>query len=82
MSLILHEVPFEVVPTEVRLLTSMTPAGFPCPAQDDMEEPIYLASWLIDHLAASYVMRVSGHSMAGAGVADGDMVVVSRAVEA
>ena len=27
-------------------------------------------------------MRVSGHSMVGAGVADGDMVVVSRAVEA
>ena len=82
MALILHDVAFEMVPTEVRLLTSMTPAGFPSPAQDDMEEPIDLASWLIDHPAASYVMRVSGHSMVGAGVADGDMVVVSRAVEA
>ena len=81
-ALILHDVTFEVVPTEVRLLTCKTPAGFPSPAQDDMEEPIDLASWLIDHPAASYVMRVSGHSMVGAGVADGDMVVVSRAVEA
>ena len=41
-ALILHDVPFEVVPTEVRLLTCRTPAGFPSPAQDDMEEPIDL----------------------------------------
>lgn len=32
--------------------------------------------------AASYVMRVSGWSMAGASIADGDFVVVSRAVNA
>lgn len=82
MSLILHELDFEVIPSQVRLLTCRTPAGFPSPAQDDMEEPIDLGSWLIDHPAASYVMRVSGQSMVGAGVADGDLVVVSRAVEA
>ena len=80
--MILEEVPFELVPSEVRLLTCRTPAGFPSPAQDDMEEPIDLGAWLIDHPAASYVMRVSGQSMVGAGVADGDLVVVSRAVEA
>jgi DNA polymerase V len=56
--------------------------AFPSPAQDDKEEPIDLAAWLIDHPAASYVMRVAGESMTGAGVADGDLVVVSRAVEA
>ena len=78
----LHDVPFELVPREARLLLCSTPAGFPSPAQDDMEEPIDLGSWLIDHPAASYVMRVSGHSMGGAGVSDGDLVVVSRAVEA
>ena len=78
----LHDVPFELVPSEATLLLCTTPAGFPSPAQDDMEEPIDLASWLVDHPAASYVMRVSGHSMSGAGVSDGDLVVVSRAVEA
>jgi DNA polymerase V len=78
----LHEVPFELVPREVRLFVEVTPAGFPSPAQDDMEEPIDLASWLIDHPAASYVMRVAGHSMTEAGIADGDLVVVSRAIEA
>ena len=78
----LHELPFEMVTHEAALFVCATPAGFPSPAQDDMEEPIDLASWLIDHPAASYVMRVSGHSMSGAGVSDGDLVVVSRAVEA
>ena len=80
--LTLHELPFELVPHEARMLIETTPAGFPSPAQDDMEEPIDLASWLIDHPAASYVMRVAGHSMVDAGIADGDLVVVSRAVEA
>ena len=78
----LIEVPFELVPAEARLLLCTTPAGFPSPAQDDMEEPIDLAAWLIDHPAASYVMRVAGHSMVDAGVNDGDLVVVSRAVQA
>lgn len=81
-SLTLHEVPFELVPSEIRLFIEVTPAGFPSPAQDDMEEPIDLAGWLIDHPAASYVMRVAGHSMTEAGIADGDLVVVSRAMEA
>jgi DNA polymerase V len=82
LPLTLHELPFDIVPSEARLLVETTPAGFPSPAQDDMEEPIDLASWLIDHPAASYVMRVAGHSMVDAGIADGDLVVVSRAVEA
>ncbi|WP_287980361.1 translesion error-prone DNA polymerase V autoproteolytic subunit [Sphingomonas sp.] len=82
LPLTLHELPFEMVPSEARLLVETTPAGFPSPAQDDMEEPIDLAAWLIDHPAASYVMRVAGHSMVDAGISDGDLVVVSRAVEA
>lgn len=82
LSLQLYDVPFELVPSEARLLLCTTPAGFPSPAQDDMEEPIDLAAWLIDHPAASYLMRVSGHSMTDAGIVDGDIVVVSRAVEA
>lgn len=75
----LHAVPFEIVPAETRLLLCSTPAGFPSPAQDDLEEPIDLGAWLIDQPAATYVMRVDGHSMAEAGIVDGDLIVVSRA---
>ncbi len=44
-----------------------------------MQEPIDLSAWLIEHPAASYVMRVEGRSMAGAGIIDGDLLVVNRA---
>lgn len=75
----LQEIEWEHVPLESRLLLSWTPAGFPSPAQDDIEEPIDLGAWLIDRPAASYIMRVSGYSMTGAGITDGDLVVVCRA---
>lgn len=75
----LHELPIEFIPREVPLLVVRTPAGFPSPAQDDMQEPIDLGAWLVEHPAASYVMRVDGHSMSGCGINDGDLIVVNRA---
>ena len=75
----LTDVAVELIPAEARLLLCATPAGFPSPAADDIEEPIDLGSWLIEQPAASYVMRVDGHSMSGAGINDGDLIVVSRA---
>lgn len=75
------EVPYHLLPRDVRLLTCTVPAGFPSPAADDLEEPIDLGAWLVEQPAASYVMRVSGWSMSTASIADGDFVVVSRAVE-
>ena len=75
----LHDIPYELMPREVPLFLCRTPAGFPSPAQDDMEEPIDLGAWLVEHPAASYVMRVDGRSMARAGINDGDLIVVNRA---
>ena len=75
----LADVAIELLPLEARLLLCSTPAGFPSPAADDIEEPIDIGSWLIEQPAASYVMRIDGHSMARAGINDGDLIVVSRA---
>lgn len=75
----LADVAIELVPLEARLLLCSTPAGFPSPAADDIEEPIDISSWLIEQPAASYVMRIDGHSMTRAGINDGDLIVVSRA---
>jgi DNA polymerase V len=74
-------VPYALVPREARFLTCLIDAGFPSPAADDIEEPVDLAAWLVEHPAASYVMRVSGWSMSGANISDGDHVVVDRSVE-
>ncbi len=75
----LREIPINLVPREIPMLLCRTPAGFPSPAQDDMEEPIDLGAYLVEHPAASYIMRVEGGSMAGAGITDGDLIVVNRA---
>ena len=77
-TLTLHDIPFELVPQQVPFFLCRTPAGFPSPAQDDMEEPIDLGAWLVEHPAASYIMRVEGQSMVGAGINDGDLIVVDR----
>lgn len=81
-TLTLHDVPFELVPREVPFFLCDTPAGFPSPAQDDMQEPIDLGAWLVQHPAASYIMRVDGQSMSGIGINDGDLIVVNRAKQA
>lgn len=74
----LRPIPLELAPLELPMLLVGASAGFPSPAQDDMEEPINLGDWLVEHPAASYVMRVEGYSMVGAGITDGDLIVVSR----
>ncbi len=60
------------------------PAGFPSPADDYLEDTIDLnkALTIEGHEAATFVLRVSGWSMMGAGIHDGDRVVVDRALDA
>ena len=64
------------------LLGRRVPAGFPSPADDYLEGEVDLNRYLIESPAACYLMRVSGASMSGAGIMDGDLVVVDRSVEA
>lgn len=55
-------------------------AGFPSPADDFLLKRIDLSDELIQHPEATFLMRIKGHSMAMAGIDDGDIVVVDRAV--
>ena len=63
------------------LFTSRVPAGFPSPAEEYAEGPLDLHHHLIRHPAATFYVRVTGHSMTGAGILDGDLLVVDRARE-
>jgi DNA polymerase V len=56
-------------------------AGFPSPADDYLEGRIDLNEHLIKHPAATFFVRVSGDSMTGAGIDDGDLLIVDRAAE-
>ena len=60
------------------LLGRGVPAGFPSPADDHLEGEIDLARLLIERPAATFLLRVSGHSMSGAGILDGDTVLIRR----
>jgi DNA polymerase V len=57
------------------------PAGFPSPADDYLQEKLDLNKHLIKHPAATFFVKVTGYSMVGAGIHDGDMLIVDRALE-
>src|SRR5947209_2953896 len=67
---------------DVPILLWRVAAGFPSPADDFAESLLDLNDLVIAHPAATFHVRVSGDSMIGAGIHDGDMVVVDRALEA
>ena len=57
-------------------------AGFPSPADDYIAESLDLNEYLIAHKEATFFLRAKGHSMTGAGIHDGDLLVVDRSVAA
>jgi DNA polymerase V len=60
----------------------VVPAGFPSPAEDYYDGPIDLDAHLIRNPAATFIMRISGRSMEGAGIHDGDEIIVDRSLRA
>lgn len=62
-------------------LYSSVPAGFPSPADDFLHDHIDISSELIKHPQATFLLRILGHSMRDAGIFDGDIVVIDKAIE-
>ncbi|WP_394468248.1 LexA family protein [Kutzneria buriramensis] len=60
----------------------VVPAGFPSPAEDYYDGPIDLDAHLIRNPAATFIMRISGRSMEGVGIHDGDEIIVDRSLRA
>ena len=57
-------------------------AGFPSPADDYMEGSLDLNDHIIKHPSATYFVKASGDSMIGAGIFNGDLLIVDRSLEA
>lgn len=68
--------------TRLPFFDAHIPAGFPSPALDHMEHKLSLDELLDINAPHTYVVLVSGDSMTGAGIFDGDHLIVSRALEA
>ena len=63
------------------LYLAKIPAGFPSPADDFIDKKLDLNEHLIRHPAATFFVKVQGHSMTGAGITSGDILIVDRALE-
>ena len=69
------------IPLTVSLIRGHVQAGFPSPAEDLGAQRIDLAQLLIKHSQSTYFLRASGHSMTEAGIFEGDILVVDRAIK-
>lgn len=63
------------------LFASRVPAGAPVPADDLRERDIDLNQHLVHHPDSTFLVTVKGDSMIDAGIHDGDLLVVDRALE-
>lgn len=68
-------------PLEIVLTQTGISAGFPSPADDFKEFKISLDKTLVKNKEATFYAKVSGQSMVGAGIDDGDLLVVDKSLE-
>jgi SOS regulatory protein LexA len=61
----------------LRLLGTVE-AGFPSPAEEELVDTLSLDELLIQNREATFLLKVSGDSMSGAGILPGDMVIVDK----
>lgn len=55
-------------------------AGFPSPAEGYTHDRINIHEFLVQNNAATFLVRVNGHSMLGAGIHHQDILVVDRSI--
>jgi len=66
---------------ELPLAGTAIAAGFPSPAEEYLDLALDLNKELIKHPAATFYARVKGGSMVDAGIQDGDLLVIDKALE-
>ena len=66
---------------QLRLL-GYVEAGFPSPAEEELTDTMTMDDYLVGNREATYLLKVQGDSMNGAGIMPGDMVLVERRSDA
>lgn len=72
----------QATPMLVQDLGVVVHAGFPSPAEDLGAKRIDLTAQLVKHPQATFLIRARGDSMREAGIFDGDVLLVDKAVTA
>jgi DNA polymerase V len=68
-------------PQAFPLYSSKVSAGFPSPADDNLEKSLDLNSYVVKRPSTTFFVRVNGDSMINAGIHDNDILVVDRSVK-
>lgn len=63
------------------LYGSSVSCGFTSPAEDHIENQLSLDEYLVSNPNATFFVRASGDSMTGAGIFDGDLLIIDRSIE-
>jgi repressor LexA len=59
-------------------LVGSVQAGFPSPEEEVLADKLSMDEYLITRPEASFLLQVSGDSMTGAGIMEGDLVVIEK----
>lgn len=57
-------------------------AGFPSPAEEELEDTMSLEEYLIERKEATYLLHVDGNSMIDAHICEGDIIIAERTTSA
>jgi len=64
-------------PTAIPMVGTVQ-AGFPSPAEECLCDAVSMDDYLIARPESSFLVQVSGDSMEGAGILEGDMVIIEK----
>lgn len=64
------------------LYATKVKAGFPSPADEEIEKKLDLNKYIIEHPNSTFYVKVTGDSMRGAGIFPDDIIVIDRSKEA
>ncbi|MEE2819637.1 MAG: translesion error-prone DNA polymerase V autoproteolytic subunit [Planctomycetota bacterium] len=70
----------DAISLRLPLIGGRVEAGFPSPADDFIERSLDLNEQLVHHPIATFFVCARGRSMDGAGIHDGDLLVVDRSI--
>ena len=78
----LHQL-FQMKATNITLplYGSSVSCGFTSPAEDHVENQLSLDDYLVSNPESTFFVRASGDSMIGAGIFDGDLLIIDRSIE-
>jgi DNA polymerase V len=78
---LLQPISVSMTPLWLKAARLSVAAGFPSPAEDHQVERIELMAQLVKHPQATFYVRIQGDSMRDAGILDGSVVLVDKAIK-